>query len=71
MASGVRTTFLSEKPVELCNRLKLVLREKEAGNNSNIINDEIIAVVDKIIEYKCLSKKQHKQFLNKCNLLHE
>ena len=70
MASGIpRTINLSSNPNELCDRLKLLLQEKQAGNNSDIINDEIVAIVDKLLEYKCLSKKQHKQFLIKCNLL--
>ena len=70
MASGVSNTiFLSSDPDELCDRLKLLLQEKQAGNNSNIINEEIVAIVDKLLEYKCISKKQHKQILIKCNLL--
>ena len=48
-----------------------MLQEKYAGNNSNIINDEFIAIVDKLLEYRCMSKKQPKQTLIKCNLLHE
>ena len=70
MASGVsKTIFLSSDPVELCNRLELILQEKHAGNNSDLINQEIVAIVDKLLEYKCISKKQHKQLLIKCNLL--
>ena len=69
MASGVTTIFLSENPDELCNRLKLLLQEKQAGNNSDIVNQEIVAIVDKLLEYKCISKKQHKQILIKCKLL--
>ena len=69
MASGVTTIFLSENADELCNRLKLLLQEKHAGNNSDIINEEIVAIVDKLLEYKCITKKQHKQILIKCNLL--
>ena len=70
MASGVsKTVFLSSDPNELCNRIKLLLQEKHAGNNSNIINDEIVVIIDKLLEYKCISKKQHKQILIKCNLL--
>ena len=69
-ASGVsKTIFLSSDANELCERLKLLLQEKHAGNNSDIINEEIVAIVDKLLEYKCLSKKQHKQTLFKCNLL--
>ena len=71
-ASGVsKTIFLSSDPDELCNRLKLLLQEKHAGNNSNIINEEIVAIVDKLFEYKCISKKQHKQILVKCNLINK
>ena len=71
-ASGVsKTIFLSSDPDELCIRLNLLLQEKHAGNNSGIINDEIVAIVDKLLEYKCISKKQHKQILIKCNLLQE
>ena len=69
-ASGVsKTIFLSSDANELCDRKKLLLQEKHAGNNSDIINDEIIAIIDKLLEYKCISKKQHKQILIKCNLL--
>ena len=69
-APGVsKTIFLSSDPDELCNRLKLLLQEKQAGNNSDIINQEIVAIVDKLLEYKCISKKEHKQILLKCNLL--
>ena len=64
-----RKIFLSSDPDELCNRLKLVLQEKHAGNNSDITNDEIIAIVDKLLEYNCISKKQHKQNPIKHNLL--
>ena len=69
-ASGVsKTIFLSCDPDELCERLKLLLQEKHAGNNSNKINQEIVAIVDKLLEYKCITKKQHKKNLYKCNLL--
>ena len=69
-ASGItKTIFLSSDPDELCSRLKLLLQEKHAGNNSDIINDEIVALVDKLLEYKCISKTQHKQILIKCDLL--
>ena len=70
MASGVSNTiFLSSDPDELCDRLKFLLQEKHGGNNSDIFNDEIVAIVDKLLQYKCISKKQHKQILIKCNLL--
>ena len=71
-ASGIsKILFLSFDPDELCERLKLLLQEKHAGNNSDIINEEIVAIVDKLLEYKCISKKQHKQILIKCNLINK
>ena len=71
-ALGVSNTiFLSSDPDEICDRLKLLLQEKHAGNNSDIINDEIVAIIDKLLEYKCISKKQHKQILIKCDLLNK
>ena len=70
MASGFsKTIFWSSDPNELCDRLKLLLQEKHAVNNSDIINQEIVAIVDELLEYKCISKKQHKQILIKCTLL--
>ena len=47
-ASGIsKTIFLSSDPNELCDRLKLLLQERHAGNNSDIINDEIVVIIDK------------------------
>ena len=70
MASGVlKTIILSSNPNELCDRFRLLVQEKHAGNNSNVINEEIVAIIDKFLEYKCISKKQHKQTLIKCNLI--
>ena len=37
-------------PDDLCNRLKLLFQEKQAANNSDLINKEIIAIVDKMLE---------------------
>ena len=53
LASGFsKTIFLLSDPDELCNRLKLLLQVKHAGNNSDIINDEIVAIVEKLLEYR-------------------
>ena len=71
MASVGTTIFLSENHNELCDRFKLLLQEKQVENNSVIINDEVVATVDKLLENKCIIKEQHKQILIKCNLLHK
>ena len=72
MALGISNTiFLSSDPDELCERSKILLQEIQAVNNCNKINGEVNAIVDEILEYKCISKKQQKQTLIKRNLLHE
>ena len=72
LASGIsKTKILSSDPNDLCDRLRLLLQEKYAGNNSDIIDEEIVAIVDKLLQYRCLSKKQHKQILIKGNLLNK
>ena len=50
-ASGVsRTKFLSSDPDEFCNSIKVSLQDNHAGNNSDMINEEIVAIVDKLLE---------------------
>ena len=69
-ASSVsKTITLSSDLNELCDRLKVLLQENQAGNNSEINNEEIVAIEDKLFEYKCITEKQHKQLLIKCNLI--
>ena len=71
-ASGFSNTiFLSSSGDELCDSLQLKLQKKHAGNISNIIDDETVAMADNLLEYKNMSKKQHEQILIKCTLLHE
>ena len=46
-ASSVSNTkFLSSDSNELCNRLKLSLPEKHAGNFADLFNKEIFAILD-------------------------
>ena len=58
MASGISNIkILSSDLDELCDRLKLLLQEIQAGNNSDLINQEVVAIVDELLEYKCITKK--------------
>ena len=66
MVSGISTKFLPEKSYVLCETLKLSLQEKQASNNSNMINEEVVARADELLEYKRMSTKQHKLLLLKC-----
>ena len=68
MASDIsKTIFLPSDPNERCDRLKLMLQEKQGGNNSEIIDEEVIAIVDRLLADDCISKEQQKQILIKCN----
>ena len=60
-ASSVsKTKFLSSDLDEFFERIKLLLQEEHAGKKSNVNNEGITAIVDKLLEYKCISKKEHK-----------
>ena len=63
MASRISTIFLPSDPNGMCEKLNVLLQEKQTGKNSNIFTDEIVAIIDKLLEYKSISKKQHKQIL--------
>ena len=69
MGLGNSSINLRFDPNELCQRLKLSIQEQQAGINYKTTDVEIIALVDILSENKCISTKQHKQFLTKCNLL--
>ena len=56
-ASGF--TFLSKDPNELVDRLYLLYQEKIAGNDSKNINDEMVAIYDKLYSYNIISEKDH------------
>ena len=57
-----KTRFLSANPNDFCDRFKFSLQEKQAGNNSDIKNEEIVAIVDRLLEHKCISTKQYRLF---------
>ena len=66
MIFGNSATFLPKNPNDFCDGLKQILQEEQAVNNSNITGGEIVALADKLLEYKCMSAKLHKLLLSKC-----
>ena len=68
-ASNVsKTMILSSDPIELCDRLKLLLQQKQAANNSDLYNHEIVPIPDKTLKYKFISKMQQNPLLIKCKV---
>ena len=57
------TFFLPENPDELCGRLRVRIQEKQGGNDINRFADEIVALIDKLLEKKCVTSTQHKKLL--------
>ena len=51
--------FLPYDPDELVDQLKLLYFQKVGGNDSFLINEQIIAIIDKLLEYECISPSQH------------
>ena len=51
--------FLPSDPDELVDQLKLLYFEKVGGNDNPQLNEEIIAIIDKLLEYECISPSQH------------
>ena len=51
--------FLPSDPDELVDQLKLLYFEKVGANDSFLINEQIIAIIDKLLEYECISPSQH------------
>ena len=51
MVSGISNiVILSSDPDELCDRIRLLMQEIQAGNNSDLINQKIVAIVDKLLK---------------------
>ena len=51
--------FLPSDPDELVDHLKLLYFEKLGGNDSFLLNEQLIAMVDKLLEYECITTNQH------------
>ena len=60
------TNFSPENSWSFCDTLKILVQVKQAGNNSNTIDREKVAISDKLLEYICISTKQHKNLLPTC-----
>ena len=63
------TILLSENPNEICDKFKILQQQKQAGNNSDIINQKIVAIFDKLIEEKCINPNQPKEVYQIFNLI--
>ena len=51
--------FLPSDPDELVDQLKLLYFEKVGGNDNPMLNEQIIAIADKLLQYQCITTNQH------------
>ena len=51
--------FLPSDPDEIMDQLKLFYFEKLGRNDNPQLNEQIIAIVDKLLEYECITTNQH------------
>ena len=63
--------FLPSDPDELVDQLKLLYFEKVGGNDNPQLNEQIIAIVDKLLEYECISPPQHQNMQSYARATHE
>ena len=64
--------FLPSDPDELVDQLKLLYFEKLGGNDNPQINEQIIAIIYKLLEYECITPSQHQNLqsnlITACNV---
>ena len=56
--------FLTSDPDELVDQLKLLYFEKLGGNDNPQLKKQIIAIVDKLLEYECITTNQHQNMIS-------
>ena len=56
--------FLPFDPDELVDQIKLLYFEKVRGNDNPQLNEQIIAIVDKLFEYECITTNQHQNLIS-------
>ena len=62
--SGLNFVFLPSDPDELVDQLKLLYFEKVGGNDNPMLNEQIITIADKLLQYQCITTNQHQNILS-------
>ena len=56
--------FLPSDSDELVDQLKLLYFEKLGGNDNPQLNEQIVAIADKLLEYECITTNQHQNMIS-------
>ena len=62
--SGLNFVFLPSDPDELVDQLKLLYFENVGGNDNPMLNEQLIAIADKLLQYQCITTNQHQNILS-------
>ena len=62
--SGLKFVFLPSDPNELVDKLKLLYQEKVGGNDNPQLNEHIVAIADKLLQYQCITPSQHQNIVS-------
>ena len=63
MVQGTRKQFfLSEKPDGISDKILLTIPEKQIAIDTKRLDEEIVAISENLLEYKCITPTQHKKF---------
>ena len=64
LGSGLNFIFLPSDPDELVDQLKLLYLEKVGGNDNPQLNEQIIAIAEKLLQYECITPSQQQNFIS-------
>ena len=65
LGSGLnKFIFLPSDPDVLVDQLKLYVLGKVGGNDNPMLSKQIIAIVDKLLEYGCITTYQRQNFIS-------
>ena len=66
-----RTFFLSGNPIDLCDRLCLIMQEKQPGKDITRFAIEFVATIGILLDYKCITPTQHERIIEKIFLVRD
>ena len=61
---GSGFVFLPSDPNELVDQLQLLYLEKVGGNDNLQLDEQIIAITDKLLEYECITTTEHQKIIS-------
>ena len=65
LGSGLNQyVFLLSDPDELVDQLKLIVLEKVGGNDNPMLSEQIVAIVDKLLEYESITTNQNQNIVS-------